>query len=575
MILVLLLAFSLFVPAMADEPADMAGKLVILHTNDVHARVNDNLGYAAVAARKAELEAQGAAVLLLDAGDALHGKPVAVAFGGESIVDLMNATGYDAMAPGNHDFNYGYEALLSLSGEMDFPLLAANITYTDTGELVFQPNMTVTAGGYKIGIFGLATVETETKTNPNNVRGLSFAEGDALYACAQAQVDELLAEGCDIVIALGHLGVDAGSAPNRSTDVIGHVTGIDVFIDGHSHTEIDETIGTTLLASTGTELKNIGEIVYDGTSFTGTLNSTYEGRDETVKALAEQYVAQVADLYGETIGATSVLLNGERAPGNRTEETNLGDLATDAMIYAAEKANYDVDAAVTNGGGIRTSVPVGDITKYDLVNVFPFGNQVVVFDVPGSVLLSVLEANTMGTPDAAEGGFPQVSGMTYTIDTTKTENRVTIQTVGGAAFDPNATYSIATNDFLAVGGDKYAAFADYYKGVMSGINLEDAMIDYIQTALGGTVGAAYAAPQGRITVLTEAAVTEPEPEVPVETPSAEDTYTVVRGDSLWKIARICLGRGSRWGEIYALNRDVVGGNPGLIYPGQILKLPAA
>jgi 2',3'-cyclic-nucleotide 2'-phosphodiesterase (5'-nucleotidase family) len=369
---------------MADGTADLTGKLVILHTNDVHARVNDNLGYAAVAARRAELEAQGAAVLLLDAGDALHGKPVAVAFGGESVVDLMNATGYDAMAPGNHDFNYGYEALLALSEEMDFPLLAANVTYTDTGTLVFRPNMTVTTGGYKIGIFGLATVETKTKTNPNNVKGLTFAEGDAPTPARRRRWTNS-GRRLRHRYRFSHLGVDAGSEPNRSTDVIAHVTGIDVFIDGHSHTEIDETIGSTLLASAGTELKKIGEIVYDGTTFTGTLNGAYEGRDETVKALAEQYVAEVADLYGQKIGATSVLLNGERAPGNRTEETNLGDLATDAMIYAAEKANYDVDAAETNGGGIRTSVAIGDITKYDLVNVFPFGNQVVVFDVPGSV----------------------------------------------------------------------------------------------------------------------------------------------------------------------------------------------
>lgn len=517
LLLVLALCLSMLpIGALADQtqrilPPDVSeakGKLVVLHTNDVHARVDDKLGYAGLKARIEQYKAAGAEVLVVDAGDTLHGKPVAVAFEGKSIVDILNEVGYDAMTPGNHDFNYGYERLLTLREEMKFPLLSANVTYKDSGKKVFEENTVIMKGKYKIGIFGLSTVETATKTNPNNVVGLAFSEGEALYADAQAQVDALKAQGCDLIIALAHLGVDAGSAPNRSTDVIANTKGIDLLIDGHSHTYFPngETHGDTLLASTGTELANIGEVIFDGIQLKAYSTSFTEGednytlKDKAVQTLVENYTGKIKEMYGEKIGDTTVHLNGERAPGNRTQETNLGDLASDAIMYAAKKAGYEADIGLTNGGGIRTSIPVGPITKYNLVEVFPFGNQVVVFDITGKALLEALEANTAATPEA-EGGFPQVAGIRFKIETGKTENRVTILDVGGKEFDPAATYTIATNDFIGAGGDKYSVFGDFYEGKMSGINLEDALIDYIQTELSGVVDARYQNPQGRVIVV--------------------------------------------------------------------------
>lgn len=509
-LLLVLSAFPIAVQAEETVPppalTDVAGKLVVLHTNDVHARVNDRLGYAVLKARADEYQKAGAEVLVLDGGDTLHGKPVAVAFQGVSIVNILNRVGTAAMVPGNHDFNYGQEQLQKLKEEMNFPLLAANVTYTDTGKPVFEANTIITKGTYKVGIFGLATPETVTKTNPANVKGLTFADGEAMYQIAQAQVDALKAQGCDYIIALVHLGVDNGSAPNRSTDVLENTTGIDLMVDGHSHTYFPngEVHGDSLLVSTGTELAHIGEVIYDGKTAKAysTNENEYEKRDEEITNIISLYEAEVQKLYGVKIGETKVPLNGERAPGLRTEETNLGDLAADGILYGARKAGYDADFALTNGGGIRKSLKVGDITKLDLVEVFPFGNQIVVFPIPGHALLKAIEANTKTTP-AAEGGFPQVAGITMKIDTAKKENRVTILEINGKPFDANATYRVATNNVTATGGDKYTEFVTYYNGETTGVNIEDAVIDYIQTELKGVIGEAYQSPQGRTVVIPE------------------------------------------------------------------------
>ena len=527
--------------AAADLPeglTDLEGKLVVIHTNDTHGRdLEGAYTTAAVAQLKQDLTAAGADVLLLSAGDASQGTPLVNLSLGGTAIDFMNLAGYDAMATGNHEFDWGLENLQKLAQDAEFPILAANLTYTESGELVFGDSIVFTTdSGLKVGVFGLATPETATKAHPDKVKGVSFAAGQELYDVAQQQVDKLNAEGCDYIIALSHLGDSAESAPNRSVDLLDHVTGIDLMVDGHSHTTLpegDTSHGDTLRVSTGEYLNNIGVVVYDAASDTETarlLSSTtegdqtvldYTGSDPDVLAAIEAVNAEVEQELGKVFAKTEVLLNGERDPGVRTEETNLGDFAADAILWSARQALGEdkVDLALTNGGGIRASIPVGDISMKTMKTVFPFGNEVATVTVTGAELLEALEAATFCTPTAV-GAFPQVSGVQFTIDTTvpyengemypnstyyapaKPGSRIKNVTVNGQPLDLNAEYVVATNDFTAAGGDTYGAFLDkpVYK---TGVALEQALVDYTATVLEGVITEKdYGKPAGRITVNT-------------------------------------------------------------------------
>lgn len=520
------------------EDDDLSGQLVILHTNDSHGRIKEDgtsMGMSAVKYLADRYENAGASVLILDAGDTLHGLPIVTASRGESAVDVMNAVGYSAMAPGNHDFNYGYEHILELEEEMNFPVLAANVTYEADGSLVFGDHIVITCGEYTIGVFGMATPETITKTNPNNVVGLDFNE-DNLAGIAQAQCDELKELGCDIIICLAHLGDDVSSTPYRSTDVLEQVTDIDLWIDGHSHSVLNDDgeahlVNGTLVASTGEYTKNIGVVTYDGAEFDAglvhyaDLCNTYEqdgeivtefyGYDPEITALVQNYYDEMMEFYSEVVGHTDVLLNGTRE-FVRTQETNLGDLAADAILAAAPNADF----ALTNGGGIRANVEIGDITRYDLFTVFPFGNMVATVELTGAQIVYILEAATHACP-GTDGAFPQVSGITFEIHTyieyegeyanpTNPGSRIQNVCINGEPIDLDATYVMATNDFLAAGGDTYAILAENYEnsGILIGINLEDALINYIQNIDDNCAG--YAEPAGRIVIVDEAPV-EPTP----------------------------------------------------------------
>ena len=520
------------------EDDDLSGQLVILHTNDSHGRIKEDgtsMGMSAVKYLANRYENAGASVLILDAGDTLHGLPIVTASRGESAVNVMNAVGYSAMAPGNHDFNYGYEHILELEEEMNFPVLAANVTYEADGSLVFGDHIVITCGEYTIGVFGMATPETVTKTNPNNVVGLDFNE-DNLAGIAQAQCDELKELGCDIIICLAHLGDDVSSTPYRSTDVLEQVTDIDLWIDGHSHSVLNDDgeahlVNGTLVASTGEYTKNIGVVTYDGAEFDAglvhyeDLCNTYEqdgeiitefyGYDPEITALVQNYYDEMMEFYSEVVGHTDVLLNGTRE-FVRTQETNLGDLAADAILAAAPNADF----ALTNGGGIRANIEIGDITRYDLFTVFPFGNMVATVELTGAQIVYILEAATHACP-GIDGAFPQVSGITFEIHTyieyegeyanpTNPGSRIQNVCINGEPIDLDATYVMATNDFLAAGGDTYAILAENFEnsGILIGINLEDALINYIQNIDDNCAG--YAEPAGRIVIVDEAPV-EPTP----------------------------------------------------------------
>ena len=506
----------------ADAKAEMAGKTVILHTNDVHGAVE---GYAYIAQLKADYEAKGAEVILVDAGDFSQGTTYVSSTKGADAVTMMNAAGYDVVTLGNHEFDYGYAQLKENMSKAKFKVVCAD-DFNEDGTPIFDANYTYTTkSGVKVGFFGMETPETQTKANPALIKGLTFATGDAFTKAAADQVAAL--KDADVVICLAHLGVDAESAPYRSTDLYAAVKGIDFVVDGHSHTVMTKGEKGEPIQSTGTAFKNIGVIVIDDASKKIESNSLYEikedtAKDATVAAAAKVIVDRVNNEYGTKFATSKVELNGAKAPnGNRDVETNNGDLITDAMRWKVLQnkdgltVNEDHVVAITNGGGIRAAIAKGDVTKKDINTVLPFGNTVAVVYVTGEQLLEALEASTFSTPTAV-GGFPQVSGINFTIHTgkaydkndatypestyygPKTINRVVINSVNGKEFKANEVYAVVTNNFCAAGGDTYYAFKAASAQFDTGIPLDEAVMEYVTKELKGVIGEQYAAPQGRI-----------------------------------------------------------------------------
>lgn len=509
-------------PEVMTEEATMAGKTVILHTNDVHGAI---AGYAYITALKADYEAKGAEVILVDAGDYSQGTSYVSVTKGLDAIEMMNAAGYDVVTLGNHEFDYGYTQLKDNMTKAKFKVLCADVFNAD-GTPIFDANYTYTTkSGVKVGFFGMETPETQTKANPTKIKGLTFATNDAFTKAAADQVEAL--KDADVVICLAHLGVDGESKPYRSTDLYAAVKGIDFIIDGHSHTVMTKGENGEPIQSTGTAFANIGVIVIDDATKKIESNSLFEikedtAKDATVAAAAQKIIDRIDKEYGAVFAKSEVVLNGAKAPnGNRDSETNNGDLITDAMVWKIlqDKESLTVDAdhvvAVTNGGGIRKAINPGDVTKKNINEVLPFGNTVVTIYITGAELLEALEASTYCTPDAI-GGFPQVSGINFTIHTgkaydkndatypestyygPKTINRVVINSVNGKEFKTNEVYAVVTNNFCAAGGDTYYAFKAASAQFDTGIPLDEAVMEYVTKELKGAIGEQYAEPQGRI-----------------------------------------------------------------------------
>ena len=505
-------------PEVMTEEATMAGKTVILHTNDVHGAIE---GYAYITALKADYEAKGAEVILVDAGDYSQGEVYVSDTKGLDAVEMMNVTGYDVVTLGNHEFDYGYAQLKENMTKADFKILCANV-YGEDGTPIFDANYTYTTkSGVKIGFFGMETPEAQTKANPALIKGLKFDTD--LKAVAEKQLEALKDD--DVVIALSHLGVDDSSKPYTSYDLYNAAKGIDFIIDGHSHSVMTKGKNGEPIQSTGTKFANIGVIVIDDATKKIESNSLFEikedtAKDATVAAAAKTIVDRVDKEYGVVFAKSEVTLNGAKAPnGNRDSETNNGDLITDAMLWKVmqNKEGLTVDAdhvvAITNGGGIRAAIKPGDVTKKDINTVLPFGNTVAVIYVTGAELLEALEASTYSLP---VGGFPQVAGINFTLSTAvaydanaetypastyygpKSINRVVINSINGKEFKADDTYAVVTNNFVAGGGDTYYAFAAASAQFDTGIPLDEAVMEYVTTELKGVIGAQYAAPQGRI-----------------------------------------------------------------------------
>lgn len=454
------LIFSLGITAFAA-----GGDIVILHTNDVHTHI-DNAGitYATVAQMKKDLDA-----ILVDAGDHLQGTAYGAMDNGATIVDLMNAAGYDVATLGNHEFDYGMARALEVTGtESDYTYVSCNFTDLVTNTTVLDSYKIIEKSGVKVAFVGITTPETFTKSAPayfqdgsgNWIYGITGAgetTANDLYNTVQTAIDAAKAAGADYVIALGHLGVDETSAPWRSTDVIANTTGLDAFIDGHSHTTVsantmikDKNNDNVLLSQTGDYLSSVGKITIkaDGT-IANELITEYTGKDEATETIATAWATEVDGKLGVVIAETDInfTISGENDKRQiRVDETNLGDLSPDAYYYYINmKENLDCDVAIMNGGGIRATIPAGEWSYNSAKTVHPFGNVLCLMEVPGQVILDALEwgaKSTNFTPGSNEnGGFLHVAGLTYDVDI-HTPSTVQIDGAGLWSGAPTGDYRV-------------------------------------------------------------------------------------------------------------------------------------
>ena len=456
----------------AAEPAE---DIVILYTNDVHTYIDGALSYDVLAGLKAQLKEVYGNVLLVDAGDAVQGTAFGSMDKGATIVQLMNAAGYDVATLGNHEFDYGMEGAMNVIGWAEFPYVSCNFYHEDAaglrGENVLDAYRIFDIGGRKIAFVGITTPETFTKSTPayfqdengNYIYGISGGDdGAALYGDMQTAIDAAKAEGATMIIGLGHLGDDPASKPWTSEEVIANVSGLDAFIDGHSHSTVEaKDVNGTLLTQTGEYFGSIGMMLIDGE--TGEITTdliTYEevtepvldeqgnpvlnedgeevtqflynqfvsdfdlgciwASDGNVSAVKDAWITEIDTQLGQTIGSTALTFDNYDAEGNRlvrSQETNTGDFAADALYYLFDNMGLDVDVAIMNGGGVRNKAVTGQLTYKTAKDIHTFGNVACLQTITGQQLLDALEWGARGVGTGEEiGGFLHVAGITYKID---------------------------------------------------------------------------------------------------------------------------------------------------------------
>lgn len=525
----------------ADEKSN---DIVILHTDDAHCGVNDNLGYAGVAAYKAEMQKTHNYVALVDCGDAIQGESIGTLSAGAYLVDIMNEVGYDFAAFGNHEFDYKLPQLAKLTKQAKYQYLACNFKYIGKGtsDLNYKPYEIVTYGDKKVAFIGIVTPESFTKSTPAYFQDesgnyiYSFSEdetGTALYETVQKTVDEVRAAGADYVIAMGHLGNEGITDRWTSKAVIANTTGIDAVLDGHDHIAGVQKVANKdgkqiVLTEPGTKFENLGKLTIktDGT-ITAELISPKEFTEKDAGITA--YITKLTDTFKEyvskVVAKSSIALPDKDENGNRlvrNHETALGDLCADAF-----RVMMDADIGIMNGGGIRKPIKAGDITLDNILSVFPWGNLPCKMEVTGQTVLDMLEMGAINYPEES-GGFLSVSGLKYTIMagvpssielTDKGEfskvagkYRVTnVQVLNKKTneyepLDLNKTYTLGGIDYtILYCGDGFTMFNDSKVLKAGDASYTDAqmIVDYIENKLGGTIGEEYAKPQGRISVNTD------------------------------------------------------------------------
>ena len=534
--------------AFADDAENTRSTdIVILFTSDVHCGIDQGFGYAGLAAVRDYLVAQGNAVILVDDGDSIQGEPIGTMTKGEALIDLMNTVGYSVAIPGNHEFDYGMDQFLALAEKAKFDYISCNFNHN--GESVFQPYVIRELDGAKVAFVGVTTPKTLTSSTPryfqdeegNFVYGfLQDETGEAVYNAVQSAVDAAREEGADYVVVMGHMGDEEECHPWTYADIISNTTGIDVFLDGHSHDTEQVTMknkdGDEVLRSAcGTKLACIGycRIGADGEISTGlyTWNNSVPapallGLNNKTSAAVEKAAGSLEKKLQETVATSQVLLtindpeavdsNGKPIRMVRRAETNLGDLCADAY-----RAQSGADIAFVNGGGIRVNINAGKITLNDILKVHPFGNAMCVIEVTGQQILDALEWGSRAVPGET-GGFLQVSGLSYEIHSyiesscTSDENgmftgvagerRVQNVLVDGKPIDPEATYTLASHNYMLLNnGDGYTMF-DGAPLLQDSVKLDNqVLIDYITEDLEGVIGEQYEelTGEGRIVIVEE------------------------------------------------------------------------
>lgn len=536
---ILTLSAAAFMAALTCQTAfALDHDVVILHTNDTHCGIEENMGYAGLVWYENQMKEETPYVTLVDAGDAIQGAPVGTLSEGEYLVQIMNKAGYDFAVPGNHEFDYGMEKLLGLSARLDCGYSACNFVNLPSKTQVFAPYKIMEYDDIQVAFVGVATPESITKSTPAYFQDqfgryrFSFCEdetGEALYSQVQSAVDQARGEGADYVIMVGHLGDNGITEKWSSRSVIANTTGIEAAIDGHSHEVCVENVPNengemVVLTQTGTKFANIGKltITTDGQIQASHVSAVTDAEGDPAKdAEMESFINGIKSQYEESLkvvlGRTDVdLMDKDPETGLRAvrkAETNLGDLCADASRYM-----MGADIGFMNGGGIRAGIEAGDITYEDALSVFPYGNMICMVEISGQKIKDALEMGVKNYPEES-GGFIHVSGLTYTVDSSVPssvvldekrnfvsvdgEYRVRDIYVGEEPLDVNRTYTLASHNYwLKSGGDGMSMLMG------CPILKDETMVDvdtitsYISEYLGGTVGEEYKDPrgQGRITI---------------------------------------------------------------------------
>lgn len=530
------------------NPTETAAQqdIIVLFTNDVHCGVDDNIGYAGLAAYKEYCESITPYTTLVDCGDAIQGGLIGTVSDGEYIVDIMNHLEYDLAVLGNHEFDFGMERLTYLIDKANAKYLGCNIKYSGSGTNAvedIEPYEIIEYGEISVAYIGVSTPHTLTSSTPtyfmeNGEFVYQFNNGgeEEFYDCVQGYIEECEAKGADHIILLTHLGDLEEEAPYSAIDLIENISGADAVLDGHSHSEIpcrpvyDEEGNVVLLSSTGTKIKNIGQLTIsaEGTITTG-LVSQLDWKDETSDAYVKSIQAQYETAMNSVIATGELELsihdeNGIRLV--RTRETAIGNFCADAYRFVT-----GADIGVVNGGGIRANIEKGEVTYADLIAVHPFGNMLCVIEITGAELLDALEVSYSvvknsyaedGHAVGENGEFLHVSGMKVTIDTSiettivYNENGM-VESLGDARrvtdvmimnengeyepLDPEKTYTLAShNYYLKNNGGNHTFFDDNKLLIDESIEDYQVLITYITEHLDGVIDERYADTEGRITV---------------------------------------------------------------------------